>query len=249
MPGRQCILHLIILYSSARGIHSDMKKLFLVAILIEYIGGQAQPAADAIAVVGQPLPVWKPGYLDLHHINTGRGNAAFYIFPDGTSLLFDAGELDPTSPRTTSKRNTPIRPNDTRKPFEWIASYIQQVDPGITTNGIDYAIISHFHDDHFGGWYPGAPLSKDGKFSRTGITGVVDLLSVHCLLTRDYHYPVDPARTLSRLSPEDRAVKNWNNYLAFVEAEKSKGMGYEFLHAGSPTQVHLVHQPALYKNF
>src|SRR5262249_4291543 len=112
-----------------------------------------------------------------------------------------------------------------------------------------YAVISHFHDDHFGGWYPGAPLSKDGKFSCTGITGVADLLSVHCLLTRDYHYPVDPGTTLRRLSPEDHAVKNWNNYLSFVEDEKSKGMRYEFLRAGSPTQVHLMHQPALYKNF
>ncbi len=31
--------------------------------------------------------------LDLHHINTGSGNAAFYIFPDGTTFLVDAGEI------------------------------------------------------------------------------------------------------------------------------------------------------------
>ncbi|MEP7280154.1 MAG: hypothetical protein ABI813_16015 [Bacteroidota bacterium] len=28
------------------------------------------------AIPGQSLPDWKPGYLDLHHINTGGGNTA-----------------------------------------------------------------------------------------------------------------------------------------------------------------------------
>ena len=31
--------------------------------------------------------------LDIHQISTGRGNAGLYIFPDGTTLLVDAGEL------------------------------------------------------------------------------------------------------------------------------------------------------------
>jgi hypothetical protein len=49
--------------------------LFLTAVLV--------PArSQSIATVGQPLPAWQEGYLDLHHINTGRGNAAFYILPD-----------------------------------------------------------------------------------------------------------------------------------------------------------------------
>src|SRR6187402_563202 len=86
-------------------------------------GAIAPPASVAaapqspIAVVGRPLPAWQAGYLDLHHINTGRGNASYYILPDGTTMLFDAGELDPSNPRTTSKRNTPIRPNG-RQPYE-----------------------------------------------------------------------------------------------------------------------------------
>jgi hypothetical protein len=39
--------------------------------------------------VGQPLPKWTPGTLDIHQINTGRGNSALLIFPDGTSMLLD----------------------------------------------------------------------------------------------------------------------------------------------------------------
>ncbi|RPI20839.1 MAG: hypothetical protein EHM61_26170, partial [Acidobacteria bacterium] len=40
--------------------------------------------------VNAPLPPWTEGTLDIHQINTGRGNAAFFVFPDGTTLLVDA---------------------------------------------------------------------------------------------------------------------------------------------------------------
>src|SRR4051812_13110964 len=78
---------------------------------------------------GDMLPPWQEGYLDLHHINTGRGNAAFFIFPDGTTMLFDAGEQDPSDPRTLSARNSVIHPNNKKRPFEWIVAYIKQVAP------------------------------------------------------------------------------------------------------------------------
>jgi len=199
--------------------------------------------SQSVATPGEPLPAWQEGYLDLHHINTGRGNAAFYILPDGTTILFDAGELDPTDPRTTSPRNTPIRPDDSKRPYEWISAYIQRVAP---QKEIDYAVISHFHDDHFGSWYAGAPVSKDGKFILSGITGVADLLSIHTLLTRDYHYPVDPLRQIKKASPENPFVKDWNNYLAFLRYRRSQGYTDGFLKAGSRSQLHLLHQAARY---
>ena len=42
--------------------------------------------------VGEPLPAWTPGTLDIHQINTGKGNSALFVLPDGTSLLVDAGD-------------------------------------------------------------------------------------------------------------------------------------------------------------
>lgn len=207
---------------------------------------RSQTAPAAIAVVGQPLPAWQDGYLDLHHINTGRGNAAFYILPDGTTILFDAGELDPTNPRTTSKRNTPIRPDDSKKPYEWIAAYIRQVTPLKEKAVIDYGVISHFHDDHFGAWYPGIPLSADKKYALTGITGVADLIPLHILLTRDYSYPVDQKKILQRPGTDDHFVRTWDNYLAFLQDRREKGLSNDFLRAGSRTQIHLRHQPAAY---
>jgi hypothetical protein len=196
----------------------------------------AAPAQDIVP--GQPLPDWKPGYLDLHHINTGRGNAAFFILPDGTNLLVDAGELDPTAQRTLSPRNTVIKPNNTKQPFEWIADYIWQFAPKKEKTVIDYALITHFHDDHFGGWYPGAPLSNDKKFVRSGIAGVADLIPMHLLLTRDYHYPVDPDSVLKKASANSNFVKSWSNYISFLHAAP-QGLKNEFLKAGSASQIYL----------
>lgn len=198
---------------------------------------------------GKPLPPWQPGYLDIHHINTGRGNAAFFILPDGTNLLVDAGELDPTEPRTTSARNTPIRPNNSQHPFEWIADYIRQFSPQRQKTQIDYALITHFHDDHFGGWYPGAPASTDGTFFRSGITGIGDVMTVHTLLTRDYHYPVEPGSLLVKMPASNHFAKSWTNYMAFIKSATARGMKNEFLRAGSATQIHLVYDATRYPTF
>ena len=44
--------------------------------------------------VGEPLSPWRPGTMEFHHIYTGHGESVFHIFPDGTSLLIDAGQLE-----------------------------------------------------------------------------------------------------------------------------------------------------------
>ena len=68
-------------------------------------------------VIGQPLTPWSEGVLDIHHISTGKGNATFVIFPDGTTLLVDAGAATTPIPYATAK------PNDSRRPGEWVARY------------------------------------------------------------------------------------------------------------------------------
>ena len=94
-----------------------MKRFSILACLLVFGNAFITTAQQ----VGQPLPVWQEGYLDIHQINTGRGNSAFLILPDGTTALIDAGELDPTDPRTMSPRNTPAKPNGDRHAGEWIA--------------------------------------------------------------------------------------------------------------------------------
>ena len=90
--------------------------------------------ARAEDVVGKPISPWQPGTLDIHQISTGRGNAGLYIFPDGTTLLVDAGELPIKTPQ-----HTPDRPDDTRPAGEWIVRYIRHALAHDPQPALDYA--------------------------------------------------------------------------------------------------------------
>ena len=99
------------------------------------------------------FPVWEPGFLDIHHINTGSGDSTFMIFPDGTTLLFDAGTLDKAGFETkyAPLRATAPVPNDSKSPSQWIAQYIEHHHPSLDGEpSLDYVLVSHFHSDHYG---------------------------------------------------------------------------------------------------
>jgi hypothetical protein len=206
-----------------------------------------------VAEVGKPLPAWQKGYLDLHHINTGRGNCAYYIFPDGTTMLFDAGEMSPENARVMSPRNSVVRPNDSKKPYEWIAHYIKQVSPLQNNIHLDYAAISHFHDDHFGSWYHNAPQSASGKYVLTGITGVGELITILNMLDRgypNYDIPVNQETYFRKRNIRDTAfAKGLQNYRQFISFKQSKGMKAAMLKAGSRSQIILQHEPSAFPDF
>src|SRR5579859_1458311 len=85
------------------------------------------------AQTGAPLPPWTPGTLDIHQISTGRGNAALFVLPDGTTLLGDAGGAGNGIPETDP------HPDATRSPGTWIARYIKRHLP-VGATGLDYAL-------------------------------------------------------------------------------------------------------------
>ena len=209
-------------------------------------------ASAQVAEVGKPLPQWQDGYLDLHHINTGRGSSAFYIFPDGTTMLFDAGEM-PESPRVLSPRNSVIRPDNSKKPYEWIAHYIRQMSPYKNNIHIDFAAISHFHDDHYGGWYRNAPVSATGKYVLSGITGVGDLVTILHMLDRgypDYNFPASQETYFRKMNIRDTSYgKAMQNYRQFISVKQAKGMKPAMLKAGSRSQVGLLHNADKFPEF
>lgn len=84
---------------------------------------------------------WSPGTLDIHQINTGRGNAAFVMLPDGTTMLIDAGNGGNLPPRGTASK-----PDASRTPAEWIVRYVRAMG----ASRIDYGLVTHFHNDHMG---------------------------------------------------------------------------------------------------
>ena len=109
---------------------------FSIALLFCFATVSAQPK------VGDVFPAWTDGHLDIHHINTGKGECAFFILPDGTTMLVDAG----ASPRT--ERVTPAKPDNSKTPGEWITRYILQMMRPFPEKKIDYIMLTHFHDDH-----------------------------------------------------------------------------------------------------
>lgn len=176
----------------------------------------------------RPLPLWQEGYLDIHHINTGRGNAAFFILPDGTTMLFDAGDLDADA---FTKKNAPLKataawPDDTRTTGQWIVHYIQEVIPPQQPRQIDYALVSHFHGDHYG-----------------ALTEVGEHIPVKCLVDRGTDFPLDLTKYYGN-NP------TFGNYLAFAaRQQKEKGLIWQPLKAGSRKQLLLKHAPDRYPDF
>lgn len=208
--------------------------------------------------VGKLLPPWKEGYLDLHHINTGHGDAAFYVFPDGTTMLLDAGEMDPTSERVNSPRNAKLHPNNSKRAHEWIVSYIRRFHPVASNPVVDYALITHFHDDHFGSYYKSAKRSALGNYYLSGVTGVGEHLKFKKLLDRgypDYNYPVpwksDSIRAAAMKNPASAdgylALANYWNFIEFHT--KKYGMVAEQFKAGSSQQIVLKSKPHDFKKF
>ncbi|MDO1499525.1 hypothetical protein Q2T40_04890 [Winogradskyella maritima] len=76
------------------------------------------------SIAQEQLPAWQEGMMDIHHINTGRGDSAFAILPDGTTLLIDAGDMSETRPRTLSARNAELVPIVLKMPWNglWTTS-------------------------------------------------------------------------------------------------------------------------------
>ncbi len=139
-----------------------MKLLALTAALAVCAFGQQ---------VGEPLPPWTPGTFDIHQINTGRGDTALLIFPDGTSMLVDAGDGGWGAP----PRGVDPKPDGSRPAGEWIARYARRMLAHDSGPAIDYGYLTHFHSDHM-----------------NGFDEVVEHIPIRTMLDRgwpDYDYP------------------------------------------------------------
>src|SRR5580704_16039401 len=180
----------------------------LPALLLVCVSAAQAQTQD---VIGAALPPWTPGTLDIHQISTGRGNSALFVLPDGTTLLVDAGAAGSGIPETDP------HPDASRSPGAWIARYVQRHLPA-GANGLDYALITHFHADHMGQLVATSPMARAGDYRLAGITEVDEALPIRTLLDRgwpDYTYPAP-------FSDETMA-----NYRRFLEARRKSGLTVE----------------------
>lgn len=185
----------------------------------------------------QKLESWQEGYLDIHAINTGKGECTFFIFPDGTSMLIDAGAAGSKKPWVAD-----AKPNDTKMPGEWIARYIEPLLKQTGRNKIDYGMVSHFHWDHLGNVTSKSPLSSFGTYRLGGFTEVGDKVKIDKVIDRawpDYNWPVK--------LDDDFKVKNYRQFLDYkIKKEKLK---VEKIRVGANNQIKLNVKPEKYPDF
>ncbi|MGI6136136.1 MAG: ComEC/Rec2 family competence protein [Petrimonas mucosa] len=184
--------------------------------------------------IGKPYRGWKEGEFDIHHIYTGRGESNFLIFPDGTSMLIDAGDWDPKD----YDKMCELLPDSSRRSGEWIARYILRVNP--SGKEVDYLLISHFHNDHTGDSFNPAPTTegRNPDYVLTGIAEVGEYIRFKKVIDRgfpDYQYP---------LPIEDPDV---DNYRAFINWKiRNEGLIPESFDIGSSSQITLLKEKERY---
>lgn len=221
------------LRSSAAALGSALTLLLGFAVL--------PPAAvSAEPIGGRPLPAWQRGLLDIHQINTGTGDAALFVFPDGTTLLLDAGAVDRRDERPPGY-DAPPRPDASLRPGEVVVRYLRRHHPFGPDAPLDYAMLTHFHGDHMGTLRPESPRAASGAYQLTGITDVGDAVAIRTLLDRDwpdYRFPAPSGSAMMR------------NYRAFLQWQTGhRGLRVERFVPGRADQVVLRHARAAYPEF
>lgn len=195
-----------------------------------------------LSVVGnlmaqQPLlfSPWTKGNLDIHHITTGRGVSSFFVMPDGTTLLIDAGATE----RPRDARLADAVPDDSRTPGEWISRYVARSHPDQLHPSLDYLLLTHFDTDHMGGLYEG--LATSDSYQLTGVTEVATRLKTKRIIDRawpDYNWPAQLKKS---------HMANYQKFLKWYTTEY-KGK-VEQIRPGYSDQVVLAKNPNRYPNF
>ena len=216
-----------------------MKRAILfLALLLPAVFMAAGCCGDGRAEIGKPLPAWSEGYLDIHAINTGRGECTFFILPDGTTLTVDAGEF---SREAKAYRNVPQRPDTLTRPSHIYARYMKHFMPRKDTT--DYFLLTHFHMDHMGQPEPGYATAAQGDYVLCGVTALYEELPFREIVDRawpDYD-------SLAFLAMSTVSLANYRKFLDY--AVEHRGLKAGRLQLGSRTQFPLRHHAERYPDF
>ena len=210
--------------------------LTLVAFLAVLASAEAKP---------KQLKDWTKGTMDIHHISTGRGSAIFFILPDGTRLLADAGDLGDPS-RWTHKEIMPAVPNGDKRPAEWIARYIEHFSKPLNKElYLDYAMITHFDTDHYGILDHTAITVESKPYKFTGMTHLANLVPIRTMIDRGYpNYDYPTAAAFRK-----RNSKGFANYEMFLREREQQGLKNEQFAVGSDKQLVLKSDAAAFPSF
>lgn len=205
------------------------------------------PVSSFDVKVGEPLPAWSEGCLDIHAINSGRGECTFFVLPDGTSLCVDAGEIGTSGgehPRVDAKPDADTRAYKVYS--EYIKAYLPKGD-----TSMDYMLMTHFHNDHFGttnSTYE--KTTKEGKYTYplTGIMALYDEVPFDKIIDRAFDENSDYVTDVPATGQDYSG--GYVYYDQFITwARDSKGLVAEKAVNGSLSQLTLVNNPSGYPDF
>ncbi len=192
------------------------------------------------AQAGAPLPPWSEGCLDIHLINSGNGECNFFIMPDGTTMLIDAGEM----PR--KEKHVPRRPDDSTRANKVYSRYISNFLPE-GKKSVDWCLVSHFHIDHVGtpraceGYHP------EGGHAVTGLTAVYNEVPFDRLLDNGYpDYEADTTNIAIHGELVTNPNRDWQKFVRW--AVEKNGMQAERFKVGEE-QITLVNNREKYSDF
>jgi beta-lactamase superfamily II metal-dependent hydrolase len=199
-------------------------------------------------VAAQQLPKWKSGYLDLHHISTGRGTVAYVVLPNGQAMLIDMGENESES--DNGRRATP-KPNSSKSAAEWTFDYIKAFAPEKQKLKLDFAVLSHFDNDHIGTIERSTRFHQQGQYPLSGITELGSLMPIGKLVDRGYDFPIDISNieNTKKFRLDTGLVNRVIGLKKFVDYQVAEnGMKYEKVEVGSANQFK-INNPKQYANF
>ena len=185
---------------------------------------------DPGAKAGETLPAWSEGYLDIHFVSAGRGECTFYILPDGTTMVVDAGEVFSDDPTTQ-----PRKPGNLAYSYQTFGTYIKHFLPAASGGMLDYALMTHFHIDHIGELNNANAVQPQGGYQLTGASGLYEEVPFRKLVDRGYPSYYDDS---SIFTPESASTPN---YIKFVQyAIANKGMEAARFIVGTDSQFQLL---------
>ena len=199
---------------------------------------------------GSKLPMWQEGWLDIHAINTGRGESFWFIFPDGTTMLLDASGSLPQETHPLDPPGCISRPSPDISAGRVIIHYVNHFMPAAANGKIDYFMLSHYHGDHMGAWRAnpekhGIAVHPEGGFELLSLGEIASEIPIGTIIDRG---PYDDRASKDYFTKD--GIPRYEDYLRMAAwCNKTYGTVHERLKVGYDDQIVLKHHPEKYPDF
>lgn len=191
--------------------------------------------------VGKPWKGWRRGQFQIHCIYTGVAESMFLIFPDGTTMLLDCGDFDALARGDLA---VPVLPSPEKHSAEWIARYVQRVNPH--KSDVDYMMVSHYHSDHAGidTFYTKKELRFGKEYCLSGFSLAAEYLNFGKAFDRCWPENNDPLPLKWDTVESFDHLNTFYNYMT-----EHRNMKVEKFKVGAVDQVALLRRPSSYPEF